>query len=210
MEEGGCGDFSPPPVMTFWNHRPSSSNTFMVNWLLVPTHLQYPAADVSVTCLAFNAKLGVVVGLAVRNTIPAKGNPHRKRKLGGLRGRHVEVPVPAASGVWAKIRSTGELVKNANSQDTPQISGIKESLGGRPGNLYLGKLPEQAWKPLVCCWPARSFPFSCFPLPTGSPDPLSYLYPRGLFLKIILKNLLRGILFSIGHICTWHKQRHKG
>lgn len=97
MDKGRWGDFSLPSVMTFWNHRPSNSNTFLVNWLFVPTHLQYPAADVSVTGLAFNAKLGVVVRLAVRNTIPARGNPHRKRKLGGLRGRHVEVPVPAAS-----------------------------------------------------------------------------------------------------------------
>lgn len=54
--------------------------------LLVRTHLQDPAADVAVTRLALNAKLGVVVGLAVRNTIPARGNPHRKRKSGGPGG----------------------------------------------------------------------------------------------------------------------------
>lgn len=92
--------------------------------LLVPTHLQDPAADVSVTCLTFNAKLGVVVGLAVWNAIPARGNPHKKRKLGGPEGE-VEIPRPAADGDWAKIRSTGELVESANSPDTPQIYGIR-------------------------------------------------------------------------------------
>lgn len=38
---------------------------------MLPSCLQDPAADVSVTRLAFNAKLGMVVGLAVRNTILA-------------------------------------------------------------------------------------------------------------------------------------------
>lgn len=41
-------------------------------WVVVlPSCLQDPAADVPVTGLAFNAKLGVVVGLTVRNAILA-------------------------------------------------------------------------------------------------------------------------------------------
>lgn len=38
---------------------------------MLPSCLQDPAADVSVTGLALNAKLGVVVRLAVRNAILA-------------------------------------------------------------------------------------------------------------------------------------------
>lgn len=39
--------------------------------VVLPSCLQDPAADVSVTSLAFNAKLGVVVRLAVWNAILA-------------------------------------------------------------------------------------------------------------------------------------------
>ena len=55
--------------MTLWGHRPPAQSSSQV---LVPTHLQDPAADVSVTSLALNAKLGVVVRLTVRNAIPAE------------------------------------------------------------------------------------------------------------------------------------------
>ena len=72
-EEGGLSDDFLESRAILRKHLHSSLN---------PTHLQDPAADVSVTGLAFNAKLGVVVRFAVRNTIPARGNPHRKRKLG--------------------------------------------------------------------------------------------------------------------------------
>lgn len=43
--------------------------------VVFPSCLQDPAADVPVTCLTFNAKLGVVVRLAVWNTILANVLP---------------------------------------------------------------------------------------------------------------------------------------
>ena len=86
-----------------------------------PTHLQDPAADVSVASLAFNTKLGVVVRLTVWNAIPARGNARRESKLGGPGRCHVALPGPAATCDWAKMRSTRGAITNASSRTTSDL-----------------------------------------------------------------------------------------
>lgn len=78
----------------------------------------------------------MVVGLAVRNAIPARGNAHRERRLGGwsmggVTGKFLDLQ-PVMTG--SRLEKLGELVKNANSPDTPQIYGIR-TLGRGPRNL---------------------------------------------------------------------------
>lgn len=133
-------------VMTLESHRPSCLN---ISQLSVPTHLQDPAADVSVTGLALNAKLGVVVRLAVRNAIPARGNPHRKRKLEVL-WKFQDLQLMGSGPQLGALGGVCSL--NTQTPQTPLGSMDSENPWG-PGNLYLDKLPKHAWGSLVCCWP---------------------------------------------------------
>lgn len=59
---------------------------------MLPSCLQDPAADVPVTSLAFDAKLGMVVGLAVRNAILADVLPG-KDHAAGLALEAADVPL---------------------------------------------------------------------------------------------------------------------
>lgn len=60
--------------------------------VVLPSRLQDPAADVSVTSLALNAKLGVVVRLAVRNAILADVLPSED-DAAGLAFEAADVPL---------------------------------------------------------------------------------------------------------------------
>lgn len=59
---------------------------------MLPSCLQDPAADVSITSLAFNAELGVIVGLAVWNAILADVLPGED-DAAGLAFEAADVPL---------------------------------------------------------------------------------------------------------------------
>lgn len=100
-------------------------------WVLSLTHLQDPATDVPVTRLTFDAKLGMVVRLAVGNTIPARGSPHRRRKL----IEWGQCPWPRL-GAW-------ECFSKLNCPSVLQVKRIRKNLHlmrslGTDGVTYLG------------------------------------------------------------------------
>lgn len=102
--------------------------------LLIPTHLQDSATDVSVTSLTFNAKLGVVVRLAVWNTIPARRSSHRMRKL--------ERISEGAHGSW--IQDLQPVVTEPKFNAPPLINNficMKESSDCAPRSVYDRKPP---------------------------------------------------------------------
>lgn len=79
-------------LLPFSEHLVAAHTSGTGGVVVFPSCLQDPAADVPVTCLTFNAELGVVVSLAIRNTILANVLP-REDDTTGLAFETADMPL---------------------------------------------------------------------------------------------------------------------